>query len=174
MKKQLLTKQDIQRDLFTELNKIKLPIIFFTAFLCISVLAYAYLVGLAVKGLALPEGTKHGQFGLEARLVIFSPLILFFAGVLFHVYYGKLLKIKNGKFYITKEQLSQKKKEQKLSYRRVALENTLYFGACSVAVDDKLYAYSNTGESFYLVFLKFSKKPFVVYPTKRYMINDPS
>ena len=174
MKKQLLTKQDIQRDLFAELNKIKLLIILFTAFLCVSVLAYAYLLYLAANGLELPQGTRHGHFGPEARLVILAPLIVFFVGLLFYIYYGKMLKIKNGKFYIIEEQLSQKKKEQKSYYRRVDVENTIYFGSYSIAVDDRLYAYSNTGESFYLVFLKSSKKPFVVYPTKRYVINDLS
>ena len=171
MKKQTITKQDIQRDLLTLLNKRKSVTVWLAFFLSISILFYIVYAVLYVKGVYLSPHSLN--FVTPTAVMIITPvIILFILGFLLCYYYLKLFDIKSGRFSISKERLSQKGKELKSYYRRVEQENALYFRSGRIVVNDKVYLYSKVDDSFYLVKLKSSKTPFLVYHTNFYEIND--
>ena len=172
MKKQTITKQDIQEDLLTELNKRRILAIWLTSILCASMLLFVVYIIAYVNGADLQNN----------RLLFFSPIvaipvgacvILFLAIFLAFYYYLDLYKIKTGKIEITEEKLCQKAIESVSYYRRSEKENALYFPQGRVAVNEKVYSCSNIGDSFYIVFLKSKKKPSCVYHTKYYEKDTP-
>ena len=171
MKKQILTKQDIQRDLLALLNKRKVVTAWLTFCLNISIFFYIVYAVLYASGVYLPP--RHLSFVSPTAVMIIVPfVILFFAGFLFFYYYSKLYEIKKGKFRIIQEKLFQKEREIKSYYHHVEKENALYFRYGRIAVDEKIYLSSNIGDSFYLIILKSSKVPLVIYPMKSYEINN--
>ena len=170
MKKQIITKQDIQRDLLALLNKRKTVTVWLTAIVSISAFLYVIYVSLYASGIYLP--THSLIFSPTEVMVIVPIVILLMVGFLVHYYYLKFFEIKNGKFSIIQDKLSHKKRELKKYYRRFEKENTLYFPSGKIAVDDTVYSASKAGDCFYLIKLKSSKAPFFAYHTKNYEIND--
>ena len=171
MKKQVITKQDIQSDLLALLNKRKSVAVWLTFFLSISISFYVMSAALYVKGVYLPPGLL--TFISPVAVMIFTPvIILFILWFLIYYYYLKLFDIKSGRFIIIKEKLSQKDQELKRYYRRMEQENVLYFRSGRIAVNDNVYSYSKADDCFYLVKLKSSKTPFFAYHTNFYEIND--
>ena len=167
MKKQAITKQDIQRDLLALLNKRKAVTVWLTSFLSISILCYIMYAVLYANGVYLSP--RHLTFVSPTAVMIFGPvLMLFIVAFLLCYYYLKFFKIKSGRFSISKEKLSQKKQEQKSYYQHMEQENALYFRSGRIVVNDKVYSYSKVDDSFYLVKLKSSKAPFFAYHTKFY------
>lgn len=171
MKKQIITKQDIQRDLLALLNKRKSVAVWLTFFLSISIIFYMIYAVLYVKGAYLPP--RHLVFVSQTAVMIIAPvIILFILGFLLCYYYLKLFEIRSGCFSISKEKLSQKRTERKSHYRRMEQENALCFRSGRIAVSDKVYSYSKVDDCFYLVKLKSIKTPFLAYHTNFYEIND--
>ena len=171
MKKQIITKQDIQRDLIALLNKRKSVTVWLTFFLSISILFYIIYAVLYVKGVYLPP--RHLNFVSPKSVMIIAPvIILFILGFLLCYYYLKFFEIKSGRFSISKGKLSQKEQELKSYYRHTERENALYFSSGRIAVNNKVYSYSRVDDSFYLVKLKSSKTLFFAYHTNFYEIND--
>ena len=169
MKKQMLTKQVIQRELLVELSKRKALAIWLTAFLFVSIICYViYIVGY-INGADLQNDSLSFSVPCVA-IPIGAFVILFLAIFLACYYYLDLYKIKIGKIEITEEKLCQKAIEYVSYYHRTENENALYFRQCRVRVDKTVYSYSYIGDSFYIVFLKSKKKPAYVYHTKYYEI----
>jgi len=171
MKKQSITKQDIQRDLLALLNKRKAVTVWLTFFLSISILLYIIYAVLYAKEFYLPP--RHLNFVSPTAVMIIVPvIILFILGFLLCYYYLKFFEIKSGRFSVSKEKPYQKGQELKSYYRRTEQENALYFRSGRIVVNDKVYSYSEVDDSFYLVKLKSSKTPFFAYHTNFYEIND--
>ncbi len=171
MKKQIITKQDIKRDLLIVLNKRKTVAIWLTSFLFVSTLLYVLYAVLYPNEVYLPP--RHLSFISPTAVMIFVPfIILFLTGFLFCYYYSKFYEIKKGKFSIIKEKLFQKEREMKRYYRHIEKENALYFRNGRIAVENTVYSYSNVGDSFYLVKLQSSKTLFFVYHTNYFDIKD--
>ena len=164
MKKQTITKQDIQCDLLIALNKRKAVTVWLTIFWGISILFYITYSILYVKGIHLSP--HHLTFVSPTAVMIIAPsLLLLIFGFLTCYYYLKFFEIKRGRFSISKEKLSQKGKELKRYYRSTEQENILYFRSGRIAVDDKVYSSSKVEDYFYIVKLKSSETPFLVYHT---------
>ena len=134
-------------------------------------LTYIIYAVLYVDGVCLPSGS-FTFFSSTAVMIIGPVIILLIAGFLICYYYLKFFEIKSGSFSISKEKLSQKEQEEKRYYRHTEQENALYFRSGRIAVNDKVYSYSKVDDFFYLVKLKSSKKPFLVYHTCFYEIDD--
>lgn len=169
MKKQMLTKQNIQRELLTELNKRKALTIWLTAFLFVSIICYVVHIVAYINGTYL----HNDRFSFSTPYIaipIGAFVIPFLAIFLVCYYYLDLYKIKSGKIEFTEEKLCQKAIEYVSYYHRTENENALYFRQGRVVVNKMVYSYSNIGDSFYIVFLKSKKKPACVYHTKYYEI----
>lgn len=173
MKKQILTKQDIQRELLEELNKRKplaiwLTVIFFVSIICYVIYIVAYINGADLKNDRL-------SFSVPFVAMLIGPfVILLLAIFLVCYYYLDLYKIKNEKIEFTEEKLYQKAIEDVSYYRRTEKEYALYFRQGRVSVNKTVYSYSNVGDSFYIVYLKSKNKPACVYHTKYYETDHGS
>ena len=167
MKKQTITKQDIQKDLLTELNKRRALAIWLTAVLCVSIILFAAYIIAYINGADL-QSDRLFLFAPIVAIPVGACVILFLAIFLAFYYYSDLYKIKTGKIGITEEKLCQKAIESVSYYRRSEKENALYFPWGRVAVNEKIYSCSNTGDTFYIVFLSSKKRPSCVYPAKHY------
>ena len=169
MKKQMLTKQNIQRELLTELNKRKALAIWLTAILFVSIICYVGYIVAYINGTDLHNDRLSFSVPYVA-IPIGAFIILFLAIFLVCYYYLDLYKIKNGKIEFTEDKLYQKTIESVSYYHRTEKENALYFRLGRVVVNKTVYSYSNIGDSFYIVFLKSKKKPAYAYHTKYYEI----
>jgi len=167
MKKQMLTKQDIQRELLIELSKRKALAIWLTAFLFVSIICYVIYIIKYINGADLQNDRLSFSVPCVA-IPIGAFVILFLPIYLACYYYLDLYKIRIGKIEITEEKLCQKAVEDVSYYRRTEKENALYFPQGRVSVNISVYSYSNIGDSFYIVSLKSKKKPTCVYHTKYY------
>ena len=171
MKKQSITRQDIQCDLLALINKRKSVTVWLTFILSITILFYIMYAVFYARGIYLPP--RHLTFVSPTAVMIIAPvIILFIFGFLLCYYYLKFFAIKTGRFSVSKEKLYQKGQELKSYYRRIEQENALYFRSGRIVVNDKVYSYSEVDDSFYLVKLKSSKTPFFAYHTNFYEIND--
>lgn len=170
MKKQMLTKQNIQRKLLTKLNKRKALAFWLTAILFVSIIFYVLYIVAYINGADLQNDRLSFSVPYVA-IPIGAFVILFLTIFLAHYYYLDLYKIKIGKIEITEEKLCQKAIEYVSYYHRTEKENALYFRQGRVSVDKTVYSYSNIGDSFYVVFLNQKKKPTCVYHTKYYEIT---
>ena len=169
MKKQMLTKQDIQRDLLAELNKRKALAIWLTALLFVSIVCYVIYIVAYINGVDL----KNDRLTFAVPYVaipICAFVILFLAFFLLRYYHLDLFIIKIGKIEITEKKLYQKTIEDVSYYHRTEKENVLYFRQCRVMVNMTVYSYSNIGDPFYIVSLKSKKKPVCAYHMKYYEI----
>ena len=177
MKKQTLTKQDIQKELLAKLSKLKGLAIFLNVTIIIGIILYPihlmhYLNGTPfdyTKGLKSPDLTP------AAAMVVMPLIIMFFIITVCSLYYNDLYKIKKGKFEIIEDKIYQKKIEWRHYYHNSQKENSLYFRCGRVAVEDTVYSYSNIEDKFYIVRLqsnlKSKKNPRLAYHTKYYEIN---
>ena len=170
MKKQTITKQDIERNLLVVLKKRKAVTVWLTAFLSVSTCLYILYVAFYASKIYLPF--SYTAFISPIAVMVVVPIIIaFMVCFLIYYYYLKFFEIKRGKFSIFKEKLSKKEREQKSYYRHVKNENVLYFSSARITVDDEVYSFSNVGDCFYLVKLKSSKTPFFAYNANYYEIN---
>ena len=177
MKKQILTKYDVQKDLLIKLNKCKGISVFLTSVVIISIILYPiHLINYLndapfdYAGIGIfPDLTP------EIAMVVMPLLIIFFAVSVFYLYYIDLYKIKKSKFEIIEDTVYQKDKEWRFYYKKTQMENSLYFHCGRVAVEDEVYSYSDIGDNFYIVILKSKLKsknnPRLAYHTKYYEIN---
>ena len=178
MKKQALTKQDIQKELLTKLNKLKGVAIILTAIVIIGIILYPIHLINHLNGTPFDYTGGFRSPDIAPTLAMFDIplLIIFFVITVFYFYYADLYKIKKGKFEIIEDKLCQKDKEWRHYYRNSQKENSLYFRCGRVAVEDDVYSYSNVNDKFYLVILKskFKSKsnPRLAYHTKYYEINN--
>ena len=172
MKKQLLTKQDIQRELLIKINKSKPLVVFLTVLTSILIPAYIVFV-INYSDIMIESRTGHlaGRGYPPWGLFLGPIVILFFTVFLLNYYYIDLYKAKKGKFIIFEEKLYDRKRELIRHYRRTAQENSLYFRCGRVAVEDNVYSYSAVGDRFYVVRLRARKTPILVYHTKYYEIS---
>ena len=170
MKKQMLTKQNIQRELLTKLNKRKMVAIWLTTISFVSIILYVIYVITYTNGIAL-KNDRSSFLSPFIAIPIGTFIILFFVVFLVRYYYLDLYKIKTGKIEITEEQLYQKAIEYVSYYHRSEKENALYFRHGRIAVNETVYVYSNIGDSFYIVSLKSKKAPDLIYHTKYHEIK---
>ena len=174
MKKQLITKNDIRRDLLAKINKAKKLSIFLTIIIAVAIPAYIlFIINYANITAEYTDYHLAGR-GLHPALGLFiTPIvILFFVIFLLDFYYIDLFKAKKGKFSIIEEKVYQKKKEQISYYRHSEKENSLYFRCGRVSVENQVYSQSNIGDNFYVVVLRTKKAPKLVYHTKYYEIVE--
>ena len=181
MKKQAITKQDIQKELIAKLNKRKSISIFLTAIVIIGIILYPiHLINyLNDTPFDYTGRIRSPDLTPTAAMFVIPFLIISFVVIVFYLYYIDLYKIKKEKFEVIEDTLCQKDKKWRHYYRNTQKENSLYFRCGRVAVEDKVYSYSNVGDKFYIVVLESKLKskntPRLVYHSNYYEIrNDPS
>ena len=178
MEKQTLTKQDIQKELLTKLNKLKGIAIFLTAIVIIGIILYPIHLINYLNGMPLDYtgGVRSPDITPTAAMFVIPLLIIFLIITVFYLYYIDLYKIKKEKFEIIEDKLCQKDKEWRRYYKNSQKENSLYFRCGRVAVGNDVYSYSNVNDKFYLVILKSKLKsksnPRLAYHTKYYEIKN--
>ena len=174
MKKKLITKRDICRDLLVKINKAKKLSVFLTVFTVAAIASYIlFVVNYADIMVKYTEGHLAVRgFHPAVGLFIGPILILFFVVFLLDFYYIDLLKAAKGKFAVTEEKLYQQKKEQISCYRYSEKENALYFRRGRVSVEEQVYSQSGIGDNFYVVVLRTKKAPRLAYHTKYYEIEE--
>ena len=178
MKKQAIAKQDIQKELIAKLNKRKSISIFLTAIVIIGIILYSIHLINYLNGIPLDYtgGVRSPDITPTVAMFVIPLLIIFFLIAVFYLYYIDLYKIKKGKFEVIEDTLCQKDKEWRHYYRNTQKENSLYFRCGRVAVEDKVYSYSEVGDGFYIVILKSKSKskknPRLAYHKKYYDIDS--
>ena len=175
MQKQTLTKQDIQKELLTKLNKRKGIAIFLTAIVIIGIILYPIHLLNYLNGTPFDYtgGVRSPNLTPTAAMFVIPLLIIFFVITVFYLYYAALYKIKKGNFEIIEDNVCQKRKEWRHYNRYSQKENSLYFRCGRVAVNDSVYSYSDVGDTFYVIILNSKAKnpPQLAYHTKYYEIN---
>ena len=177
MKKQALTKQDIQKELLSKLNERKPVAIFLTAIIALGVILYPiHLINYMNDApFDYTGGFRSPALAPTAAIIFSTFAIIFLTITVLHLYYIDLYRIKKGKFEITEDKLSRKDKELRQYYRNSKKENALYFRCGRIAVEETVYSYSNVGDTFYIVTLNPKRNPRLVYHKKYYEIGpDPS
>ena len=178
MKKQAITKQDIQKELIAKLNKRKSISILLTAIVIIGIFLYPiHLINyLNDTPFDYTGGFRSPDLTPTAAMFVIPLLIIFFVITVFYFYFADFYKIKKGKFEIIEDKLCQKDKECRHYYKNSQKENSLYFRCGRVVVEDRVYSYSNVGDKFYIVILKskFKSKntPHLAYHTNYYEIRN--
>ena len=176
MKKQALTKQDIQKELIAKLNKRKSISILLTAIVIIGIILYPiHLINyLNDTPFDYTGGFRSPDITPTVAMFVIPLLIIFLVITVFYLYYADLYKIKKGNFEFIEDKLCQKDKEWRQYYKNSQKENSLYFRCGRVVVEDDVYSYSNIGDKFYIVILKSKSKtkPQLAYHAKYYEIND--
>ena len=173
MKKQTLTKQDIQKDLLAKLNRSKNLSIFLTVIIIVGIILYSVhlLYYLNDTPFDYTGGLKSPDLAPAAAMVLMPILILFFIAIVLYIYYIDLYNIKRGNFRITEEKLCQKEVELRRYYRHTEKENSLYFRLGRVAVEKEVYSSATIGDTFYVVILKSKRNPQLAHHAKYYEIN---
>ena len=175
MKKQILTKQDIQRDLLAKLKKTIGFHIFLSVFLIIGIICFSMQLIHYLNG--TPIGITRGIFRSLNPIVeiIVLALLIIFLGFIFSTYFVDLYKIRKGKFEILEDTVLKKGKEWWHIYRSSIAVNALSFRCGKIAVEDNVYSYSSIGDKFYVVIvnpkLKVKRNPRLVYHKKYYETN---
>ena len=176
MKKQAITKQDIQKELIAKLNKRKSIFILLTAIVIIGIILYPIHLLNYLNGTPFDYtgGVRSPDITPTIAMFVIPLLIIFFVITVFYFYFADFYKIKKGKFEIIEDKLCQKDKEWRHYYKNSQKENSLYFRCGRVVVEDDVYSYSNIGDRFYIVILKSKSKtkPQLAYHAKYYEIND--
>ena len=172
MKKQTLTRQEIQKELLAKLNKSKTLSIYLTVIIIIAIIFYStHLINyLNDTPFDYTGGFKSPDLTPAVATVVMPILILFFIAVVLHIYYIDLYNIKKGNFRITEEKLCQKEVELRRYYRHTEKENSLYFRLGRAAVEKEVYSSATIGDTFYVVILKSKRNPQLAYPAKFYEI----
>ncbi len=176
MKKQAITKQDIQKELIAKLNKRKSISILLTAIVIIGIILYPIHLLNYLNGTLFDYtgGVRSPDITPTIAMFVIPLLIIFFVITVFYFYFADFYKIKKGKFEIIEDKLCQKDKEWRHYYKNSQKENSLYFRCGRVVVEDDVYSYSNVGDKFYIVIFKSKSKtkPQLAYHAKYYEIND--
>ena len=176
MKKQAITKQDIQKELIAKLNERKSISILLTAIVIIGIILYSIHLLNYLNGTPFDYtgGFRSPDITPTIAMFVIPLLIIFFVITVFYFYFADLYKIKKGKFEIIEDKLCQKDKEWRRYYKNSQEENSLYFRCGRVVVEDDVYSYSNVGDKFYIVIFKSKSKtkPQLAYHAKYYEIND--
>jgi hypothetical protein len=112
VKKQLITKDDIRRDLLAKINKSKKLSIILTMITAAAIPAYiAFIINYDAIMTEYTSGHLAGRAFHPVLGIFVSPLvILFFVIFLLDFYYIDLVKASRGKFLIFKERVCQQKK----------------------------------------------------------------
>lgn len=173
VKKLTLTRQDIQKELLAKLNKAKGVAMLLTVIIIVSLIIYPIHLVNYLDGTILdyPRGSELSNYISQVVIFLMPVLILFFIIVVLHIYYIDLYNIKKGNFRVTEDKLCQKEKELRRYYKHTENENALYFPCGRVSVEKEVYSYSNIGDEFFVVMLKFKRNPQLVYHGKYYEIN---
>ena len=173
MKKQTLTKQDIQKDLLAKLNRSKNLSVFLTVIIIVGIILYPVHLLYYLNGTPFDYtgGFKSPDLAPAAAMVLMPILILFFIAIVLYIYYIDLYNIKKGNFRITEEKLCQKEVELRRYYRHTEKENSLYFRLGRVAVKKEVYSFADIGDTFYVVILKSKRTPQLAYNARFYEIN---
>lgn len=173
MKKQTLTRQEIQKELLAKLNKLKGISIFLTVIIIVGIILYPVhlLYYLNDTPFDYTGGFKSPDLAPAAAMVLMPILILFLIAIVLNMYYIDLYNIKKGNFRITEEKLGQKEVELRRYYRHTEKENSLYFRLGRVAVEKEVYSSATIGDTFYVVILKSKQNPQLAYHAKYYEIN---
>ena len=178
VEKQALTKQDIQKELLVKLNKLKGISIFLTIIIIIVITLYPIHLINYLNGTPFDYtgGVRYPDLTPTAAMFFIPLLLIFLIAIVLHIYYIDLYKIQKGKFEIIEDKVYQKDKEWIHYYRNLQKENSLYFRCGRVAVEDKVYSYSEVGDGFYIVILKSKlkskKNPRLAYHKEYYEIDS--
>ena len=173
MKKQTLTRQEIQNALLVKLNKSKTLSIYLTVIIIIAIILYPIHLINYLRGTPFDYTGrfKSPDLAPAAAMVLMPILILFFIAIVLYIYYIDLYNIKKGNFRITEEKLCQKEVELRRYYRHTEKENSLYFRLGRVAVKKEVYSSADIGDTFYVVILKSKRTPQLAYNARFYEIN---
>ena len=136
MKKHMLTKQGIQKELLAKINKSKTLSIYLTVLITIAIILYStHLINyLNSTPFDYTGGFKSPDLSPAAAMVVMPLLILFFIAVVLHIYYIDLYNIKKGNFQISEEKLCQKEVDLRRYYRHT--EKKIH--SISVAAESRL------------------------------------
>lgn len=158
VKKQILTKQEIQKQLLKEINKSKPLWIFLTVFTSLSIVASPFLF-------TQDDGLFWG--------IAFPLLTLFLLIISLRYYWIDLLDAKKGKFRVFKEPLCEKKQEWWYPrYGKPVLKNWLYFRCGILDASEELYANAKVGDVFYVVVLNTRRSVRLAFQRDLYDIQD--
>ncbi len=165
MKKQTISKKDIQGDIISALSKSTTAVIGLSFLLCVYALCYVGYVICYANGIDMSTG-RFSSATPVAVMIIAPILELPLAFVVFG-HYSRLHKIKVGKFEIVEEKLCGKAEEWHRYYRRTVREKTLYFKRGKIFVSSDVYSYANVGDAFYLAVIN-NGRPLMAYSKKHY------
>ena len=157
MKKQILTKQEIQKQLLKDINKSRPLWIFLTVFTSLSIVACPFVF-------TQDDGLFWG--------IAFPLLTLFLLIISLRYYWIDLLDAKKGKFRVFKEPLCEKKQEWWHLKLRSILKNWLYFRCGILDAPEELYANAEVGEAFYVVVLNTRRSVRLAFQRDLYDIQD--
>ena len=176
MKKQILTKHDIQKELLAKLNERKPIAVFLTVIIILGIVLYPiHLIRyLNDAPFDYTGGFRSPDLSPTAAIFVIPLAIIFLMITVLYLYYIDWYNIKKGKFKITENKLYQKEKELRRYDRHSKKENALYFRCGRIAVEETVYSYSNIGDTFYTVTLKSKRNPQLVYHKKYYEIGPNS
>ena len=174
VKKQILLKHDIQKELLTKLNKLKVVSIFLTVIVIIGMILYPiHLINyLNDTPFDYTGGLKSPDLTPKVAIFVIPILIILFALIVLYIYYIDLYNIKKGNFRILEEKLCQKENEWRHYYKHSEKENSLYFNSGRVTVEKEVYSCSDIGDTFYIVILKSKRNPQLAYHTKYYEMSN--
>lgn len=173
MKRKLLTRKDIQKDLLAKLNKAKVLVIFFSIIIIFLVILYSIHLINYINGTPFENNHSYRFPSMsESASIFFIPLvIIFFIGIVVNNYFIDLYKIKKGKFTVTEMILWDKETEWVHGYHSFTKENRLHFPYITVVTDEDTYKHARKGERFYVVSIKQKwkqKRNSLAYSTKIY------
>ena len=176
MKKQILTKHDIQKELLAKLNERKPIAVFLTVIIILGIVLYPIHLIRYGNGASFDYtgGFRSPDLAPTAAMFVIPIAIIFLMITVLYLYYIDWYNIKKGKFEITEDNLHQKEKELRQYYRHSKKENALYFRCGRITVEETVYSYSNIGDTFYIVTLKSKRNPQSVYHKKYYEIGPNS
>jgi len=157
VKKQILTKQEIQKQLLKDINKSRPFWIFLTVFTSLSIVACPF-------SFTQDDGLFWG--------IAFPLLTLFLLIISLRYYWTDLLDAKKGKFRVFKEPLCEKKQEWWYLNLRSILKNWLYFRCGILDAPEELYANAKVGDVFYVVVLNTRRSVRLAFQRDLYDIQD--
>lgn len=170
MKKQILSRQDVQKHMLKKLNTTLWPTV-------ISLILAVVLIIISIcfwSGKSVDNDTYNNDLAVNMFVV---PIMVIILLCFSSVYFVNLYKIKRGKFAVISDTLDCKRNEIVFAGKHHSkLENVIYFTCGRLAVSKEVCEYSEEGDDFYVVTL-YSKIlsrhiPWLAYHTKYYVIND--
>jgi len=152
MKRQILTKQDIQKDLLAKINKSKGFIIILTVFSILSIILFSVYLINYLNYIHL-EDTSFHNLNTTTQIIFVALITMVFPVITFFAYYD-LYKIKKGKYEIKEDTLLDKDEVRVNRYRaRSIILKVLFFSCGKISVEDDVYSYTKAGDKFYVVII---------------------